>query len=315
MNTPLSSEAQEARKQRAKARRTRLINDFRPPEGVPLSFEVAGLGMRFAAQTVDILITAGFVLALVVVLAVLGVDGSVLTVLGSLLFLLMRAPYYIATELIWNGQTLGKRVARLRVISADGRSLRPYSIAVRNIMKEMEVFVPGSMMLMAEALNPLEYVILLLWISILLAVPLMNKKRQRLGDMIANTYVIHQPQTLLMPDLSTKAKAETREKFAFLAHHLDHYGAFELQTLEGILHIDLRGQSHDAVERHRQNLLAVSDKIRTKIGYTDRVETKDTAEFLQAFYTAQRRFLESRKLFGDAREDKFHKEDQVEPTP
>lgn len=314
MRNPVSRTAREARRKRAQMDRVRLINDFRPPEGVPLSFEVAGLGMRFAAQTIDLLITFGFIIALWIVLALLGASWSLLAALGSILYLLIRAPYYIATELVWNGQTLGKRICRLRVISADGRSLRPYSVAVRNVMKEMEVFVPLSFMFMDPTADPLEYFLVMAWVAILLAVPMFNRRRQRLGDMMAGTYVIHQPQTVLVPDLATRADAEVREKFAFLAHHLDHYGAYELQTLERVLHVDTHGQGADLVLRHNENLKAIADKIRGKIGYTDPVADGDVPQFLEAFYAAQRRYLESRKLFGDARVDKFHKEDKPEPA-
>ncbi|MEO1491751.1 MAG: RDD family protein [Pseudomonadota bacterium] len=308
MSTPAI--VKRARKQRS-TRDGRMIRDFRPPEGVPLNFEVAGLGIRLAAQITDLLITSMFVLVLVLFLAATDLaDGSALWIIASLSFFFIRAPYYVLAELIWNGQTLGKRICRLRVVSADGRSLRPYSVTVRNLMKEIEVFYPGTMMISAAALGPGEYIILLIWIGVLLAVPLTNKKRQRLGDMIANTYVIYQPQAILMPDLTTRPAAEAREKFAFLPHQLDHYGAYELQTLEKVLHVDTSGHSQDIARRHRRNLKAISEKIRSKIDYTDKVDDKDIPEFLEAFYLAQRRYLESRKLFGDAREDKFHKHDE-----
>ncbi|MEM7424052.1 MAG: RDD family protein, partial [Pseudomonadota bacterium] len=107
----------------------RLIRDFLPPEGVPLKFEVAGIGMRFAAQITDVLITIAFITALLALLAILELvswDGFV--TLGALLLLFVRAPYYILTELLWNGQTLGKRMFGLRAISANGRSLSPYAV-------------------------------------------------------------------------------------------------------------------------------------------------------------------------------------------
>lgn len=312
MSTAPQTSAEKARKTR-KARDRRMIRDFLPPEGVPLNFEVASLGMRLAAQLTDLLLTSLFVIALLVVFTVTELlSWNAFTVLFSLLFFFIRAPYYIATELIWNGQTLGKRICNLRVVSADGRSLQPYAITVRNLLKEIEIFYPGTMMFAAGYLSPLEYIILLVWIGVLLVVPLTNSKRQRMGDMIANTYVIHQPQAILLPDLSTRPAAETRERFSFLAHQLDHYGAFELQTLEKILHVETQGFGRDVAERHRSNMQAIADKIRAKIEYIEPVGDRDVAEFLEAFYVAQRRYLESRKLFGDAREDKFHKED--EPT-
>ncbi len=308
----MSAEVAETRRHRRRTEpaKPRLIRDFCPPEGVPLNFEVAGLGMRFAAQITDLLLTGAFVIALMVLLSLSDLlPWTVISTIGSLLFFLIRAPYYVLAELIWNGQTLGKRICRLRVVSADGRSLRPYAVTVRNLLKELEVFVPGTYLVAAPYLGPGEYILLLVWIAILLAVPLFNRKRQRLGDMIANTYVIHQPQTLLMPDLSTRVAEATRERFTFLAHQLDHYGAFELQTLERVLHVKTKGLNREVLSRHAENLVAIADKIRTKIEYLEPVADEDVPEFLEAFYVAQRRYLESRKLFGDARADKFHGDD------
>ncbi|MEM7742743.1 MAG: RDD family protein [Pseudomonadota bacterium] len=314
MNQPaLSTEARKQR--RARAQRTkRLIRDFVPPEGVPLNFEVASLGMRFAAQLMDLLLTFLFTGALIMLLAIIGIDWDYLVIIWSLTFFFIRAPYYVLTEILWNGQTLGKKIARLRVVGADGRSLPAYAVAVRNIMKEVEVFYPGTMLFAAGNLGPLEYIILLIWIAILLAVPLMNKKRQRLGDMIANTYVIHQPAAVLMPDLVARAQTEARDKFTFLSHQLDHYGAYELQTLERVLQVDESKFTADARTRHRENLEKIAEKIIAKIEFTDRVGRADIPEFLESFYLSQRRYLESRRLFGDAREDKFHHEDVRGPN-
>ena len=304
-----SAAAKKARRERAKME-ARMIRDFLPPEGVPLKFEVAGLGMRFAAQFLDVLLTLLGIGAFLLLLAVMDVlPGSAMLTLFALLFFLIRAPYYILTEILWNGQTLGKRITRLRVVGADGRSLRPHQVAVRNMMKEAEVFYPGTLMFAAPALGILEIIILLIWISILLAVPLMNRKRQRLGDMIAGTYVVHQPQALLMPDVSTRAGTEQKERFQFLPHQLDHYGAFELQTLERVLQVDTSKFLPEAQRRHQDNLVAIFEKVVAKIEYTDRVMPNEVAEFLEAFYVAQRRYLETRKLFGDARADKFHQHD------
>ena len=314
---PAKAQSLKAKRERMvrAARQRRMINDFRPPEGVPLNFEVAGLGMRFGAQLLDLLLTFLFTGAVILLLGILGMPWSALIVIWSLLIFFVRAPYYILTEILWNGQTLGKRICRIRVVGADGRSLPPWSITVRNLMKEVEVFYPGTMIFAASALDPMEYIVMLIWIAILLAVPLTNKKRQRIGDMIANTYVIHQPVAVLLPDLSTRPDADAREKFSFLAHQLDHYGAFELQTLERVLHVDTARFAYDARKRHEKNLSEIAEKIIAKIDYTDRVRPEDVPEFLEAFYLAQRRFLESRKLFGDARQDKYHHDDAPEARP
>lgn len=293
------------------SREKRLVRDFRPPEGVVLNFKVAGLGARFGAQLLDILLTVLLIFGTMILLSVTEVASwNFLSALGALLFFFMRAPYYILTEILWNGQTLGKRILKLRVVSADGRTLRPYSIAVRNLMKEMEVFVPGTALFAIQGLSFFEAIVLMVWITILLIVPLTNKRRQRLGDMIAGTYVIHQPKTVLMPDMATVAASAAEERFSFLPHQLDHYGAYELQTLEKILQIDQRKYSQSMRRRHDENVEAIVTKICSKIEYIEKVPPSDREAFLQAFYRAQRQYLETRQLFGDARTDKYHTMDE-----
>ena len=298
------------------ARERRLVRDFRPPEGVVLNFQVAGLGARFGAQLLDILLTVLLIFGVMILLSLTEIASwNFLSALGALLFFFMRAPYYILTEILWNGQTLGKRILKLRVVSADGRTLRPYSITVRNLMKEMEVFVPGTALFSIQGLSFFEAIILLVWITILLFVPLTNRRRQRLGDMIAGTYVIHQPKAVLMPDMATVAPVANEDRFTFQAYQLDHYGAFELQTLEKVLQIDDSKYSTAMRQRHRDNVEAIVQKIRDKIEYTEPMTAADHEAFLQAFYRAQRQYLETRQLFGDARTDKFHQLDQKSETP
>lgn len=313
MSAKENSAAKRARKQR-KARDSRMLRDFRPPEGVVLNFEVAGLGARIGAQMLDLILTFLFVLALSLLTLFASLSWTTFSTLAALGFFLIRTPYYILAELLWNGQTIGKRMVGLRVVSANGRSLTPYSVTVRNLMKEMEVFVPGVAMIAVASLSVVEVLFLIVWVTVLILVPLMNKKRQRLGDMIAGTYVIHQPKTVLLPDVAQVATTEPEERFTFLNHHLDHYGKFELQTLERVLQADVSKLDRLARSRHDANLAAITGKIRAKIEFTDPIAELDHRAFLQAFYRAQRRYLETRQLFGDKREDKFHKLDEEEPS-
>ncbi len=302
------------REREMKARDRRLINDFLPPEGVPIKFEVAGLGARLGAQIADLLLTIVFMLALIVLLfagfAALDIPQTTVLGLAAILSLGIRAPYYIFAELFWNGRTLGKRMMRLRVVSADGRSLTAHSVVVRNLMKEVEVFMPGTYLLVTSEDDPVTSLILIVWISVVLAVVVLNRRRQRIGDMIAGTYVISQPEALLLPDLAAAPAPKAAGRFVFLPHQLDHYGAYELQTLEKILHAGtIPSQSAEAANRHKANMAAIIEKIRAKIDYAEPVSAADNATFLGAFYTAQRVHLEQRQLFGEKRADKFHSDE------
>ncbi len=253
------------------------------------------------AQIMDVLIT--YLGVLLVASGLFWLEILPLSATFSLiviLFFLVRIPYYILAELVWNGRSLGKRSARIRVISADGRRLTPHQITARNLMKEVEFFTPASMLLAVDDLGMAVGLITAVWVLGVVIVPFANRRRQRLGDLVAGTLVVENPKALLLGDLVARAPGGDA-RFEFLPVHLDVYGRFELQTLEAILRDPAKGPAGEA------ELARVTDAIIRKIGYAARIAPNDRMDFLMAFCRAQRAHLENRRLFGDRREDKFHK--------
>ena len=271
-----------------------------PPEGVPISFEIASAGARFGAQVLDILITFGGLFMVFLALIWLNVfEWSMLATLFLLLVFLIRVPYYILSELVWNGRTLGKRIVKIRVISANGQRLTPHHIVARNLMKEVEVFLPATTLLGNAVESGWTGLALFVWMTLVLLVPLLNAQRMRLGDMIAGTLVVDQPRAVLMPDLAASNTASA-VGFVFTSQQLDIYGRYELQTLEQIL------RNRPKTPEDRDRVAKVVKTIRGKIGFHDPVSARDEWDFLSDFYRQQREFLESRQLFGDTRENKHH---------
>jgi hypothetical protein len=111
--------------------------------------------------------------------------------------------------------------------------------------------------------------------------------------------VVEQPKAFLMPDLAAP-QVKNESGFVFDVSHLNIYGRFELQALEGILRE--RPKTPDA----RQRVSDVVRTIRRKINYVEPLLPNDHWAFMTDFYRQQRAYLESRQLFGDARENKFH---------
>lgn len=270
-----------------------------PPEGVPIPFRIASRAARIGAQLLDIVIT--WTAAFLLIFGLFWLDVLSWTALWTLLvltFFLIRVPYYILTELIWNGRTLGKRILRLRVISADGRRLTPHQIVARNLMKEAEVFLPLETLLYAQSTATFFDWLILLWMLGVLVVPFTNKPSQRLGDMLAGTVVVENPRPKLLPDLSL---SRTAPDLVFTGAQLDVYGRHELQVLEQVLrHRPKRAAEH-------KNLAEVCQAICRRIGYTPVPEAAAQWDFLMEFYRQQREYLESRNLFGDLRQDKNHR--------
>jgi len=260
------------------------------------------------AQLIDIVITVIGLIALLIFLFTSGlVDPLAMASVGAILFFFIRVPYYAASELIWNGRTIGKRICRIRVVSGTGRSLDPHQIISRNLMREMEVFAPGTVLLTTPE-SVFEGLVALIWVGGLILVPVLNKRNQRLGDIIANTYVIQNPVALLYRDLAADKPAVQEGQFEFFPNQLDHYGAYELQVLADLLQRTTGQVGSVGPIQRREELTSVWQRIRQKIDYAFPVTSAEEEAFLKAFYRVQRAHLEQKKLFGDARKDKFHNE-------
>ncbi len=286
-----------------------------PPEGVPLNIRLAPLGQRLGAQIVDTLVTFIGAMIFVVLFAIaFSTSWNLIAVVAALTFFLIRIPYYIISELVWNGRTLAKRWLGLRVVSVDGRSLSAHQIVVRNIMKEIEFFLPLTYALAGPQQHWSFSVMAWLWLFVLLVVPWRNKHNKRIGDIIANTAVIMDPKPVLLNDLAStiamKPGLGVNERFVFSSAQLDEYGRFELQVLEKVLRSSDNSTS-GTWAKQQQYLKEIVERIVQKIAYGEVIEANNHRSFLEAFYSAQREHLERRKLLGDAREDKYFKDDKL----
>jgi uncharacterized RDD family membrane protein YckC len=288
------------------------------PEGVPLVVELADRGSRAAAFILDlvfiILVMVAGGIALAFTASMLDIWALVIALLG---FFLLRIFYFPVTELAWRGATPGKRILGLRVIDRQGGPLKPEAIVVRNLMREVEVFMPLTMLAVPSLTGfaATEQLLALLWVGIFTLMPLFNRDGLRVGDMVAGTLVIAAPKAALLPDLTARAprtpssvpltqspKAEA-SPYRFTPAQLGHYGIYELQTLEAVLR---RAEAGSIAGREE-----IAKRIRAKIGWPDigqvtpETERFDATLFLEAFYAAQRAHLEHRMLFGHRRKDKY----------
>lgn len=168
----------------------------RTPEGVAFTMRLASPVLRAGALMIDFAAVSAvwsFVGLLLSTLNLVSVDlaGLVLTV-G---YFVVSQGYAIATEWLWRGQTLGKRVLRLRVVDARGLRLSFAQVVLRNLLR----FVDGL---------PLFYLVGGV-------AALLNRRAQRLGDLAADTLVIwERPET--QPDLT----ALRGEKYNSLRAHV-----------------------------------------------------------------------------------------------
>lgn len=270
------------------------------PEGVPLGVELADHGARAGALLIDLVIIVGtLVVAAVILLIAAAVAGNAAVAVFFILSFFLRCPFFMFFELRWRGQTPGKRMFKLRVVDRRGGALSPYAVAARNLTREVEVFMPATLLLMQPATEEVGAVdnllaaAALVWLAIFALMPLFNRDRLRVGDMIAGTWVVRSEPVALLRDLTSDPGSR---RYRFTKAQLDVYGIAELQVLEKLLR-------QPKTQTTRETKRDVLGRILDKIDWPDR-EAVDGPAFLNAYYAALRAHLEQRALLGDRRVDK-----------
>ena len=293
----------------------KLVREIVTPEGIPVRFTLARAGDRAAAFALDMLLQAVIVVAVMLGLyvAVADTESWLTAAIVILVFLLLNF-YFAVFEVRWQGATPGKRKIGIRVIDARGGQLETSAVLARNLIRELEVWMPMRFLLAGQIVWPdapgWARLLAAAWGIVFMFMPVFNKDRLRIGDMIAGTRVVLHPRAVLMPDLvDESAAAPTQAAGAparapaaahvFSDAQLGIYGIYELQVLEGVLRISPGDSAHLEAVR------TVAEKVRNKIRYEGRVT--DDERFLREFYVAQRAHLEQKMLFGQRRQDKFSK--------
>lgn len=287
--------------------RDKLAREIVTPEGVPITFTLAGAGDRAAGFVLDMVVQFGVLLAIGLVFGIVGGNHELLKPIEIILAFLIVNFYFAFFEVRWQGQTLGKRWVGIRVIDARGGQLETSAVLARNLVRELEVWTPLRFLILNRMMWPdapgWALVLAIAWTFVFMLMPLFNKDRLRVGDLVAGTRVVRQPKVVLVPDLVSQAansmqmRAQASPTYTFTEAQLSIYGIYELQVLEGVLRQDQSSMGfYDAIA-------TVTDKIRAKISYSGRIE--DSHRFLKDFYVALRAHLEQKMLFGQRKEDKF----------
>src|SRR4029079_5337816 len=153
------------------------------PERVPLHFALASIGNRFLACAIDHALQVVTIILMLIAFWVLSDYSSfgehlanapkwLKAVLIVIVFLIISG-YFAFFEWIWNGQTIGKRLLKLRVIREDGRPITFWEASVRNLLRSFYM-------------RPAPFS------SIGLISVFVSLSDQRVGDMVAGTVVVRE---------------------------------------------------------------------------------------------------------------------------
>ena len=186
-------------------------------------------------------------------------------------------------------------------------------------MREVEVFIPLSILLFPyqDEIGGLFTLLCVLWLGIFTLMPLFNRDRMRVGDMIAGTWVVSARKTELQRDLVSasnrprgfrqKEPEQLAATYTFSPAQLDVYGITELQVLETVLRAPDNATTNVTIDE-------VWRRIRDKTDWQGEGPI-DARRFLNDYYTALRAHLEQHMLFGDRRTDKHTMAGRRSPKP
>src|SRR3984957_14681816 len=163
------------------------------PEQIALELPLAGIGSRFLAISIDTLIqVALYVIAALIFFFNIPVGSSIFLWLPHLIgpamaiFLLFAIywGYFAIFEILWKGQTPGKRYTGIRVIKESGQPINVFEAVGRNLMRAVDA-LPGVY-------------------GVGVVCMMCNQQSRRLGDFVAGTVVVHEkPSEGVRPSWNT----------------------------------------------------------------------------------------------------------------
>lgn len=164
---------------------------LRTPENIQLDFTLAGIGNRALALGLDYMMLSlglGLVLTLLSWLVPpltkfldqwqLDSNGTLLwlAAIAMLVIFVLYVGYFAICEALWQGQTLGKRWVKIRVIRDDGRPVGLAQSGLRAILRPIDDFL-----------------------SLGLCMIIFGAQEKRIGDWVAGTLVIQEEAAVLAP--------------------------------------------------------------------------------------------------------------------
>ena len=147
------------------------LRSITTPEGIELHLRLAGPVPRACAWAIDLLVRATIMLVLTLVLAHLGALGVGLLLICAFF---LEWLYPTVCEVRFDGATPGKKWMGLRVVNDDGTPITMSAAFVRNLLRAVDFL-------------PVMY-------GVGLVSMLLNREFRRLGDLVAQTVVVHRPE-------------------------------------------------------------------------------------------------------------------------
>ena len=153
-------------------------------QNVKLNYQLAGVGLRMLSYMLDVLIRISYVILMLILLFNLNDSFRFSSETFNVIVIIAALPlmfYPVILETLFNGQTPGKKIMRIKVVRVDGNSPTLGNYFIRWVFGIVDFQIFSGLTAIVSIL--------------------VTQKGQRVGDMVAGTTVIRIDKTLSFSDI------------------------------------------------------------------------------------------------------------------
>jgi uncharacterized RDD family membrane protein YckC len=162
-------------------------------QNIELEYELGSLGDRIVGRILDLIFLAAYIIVIFAIIGFGKLGGFMENHVWFLLFFIIFPVvfYDLLSEMFLNGQSLGKKIMDIKVISLSGGQASFSQYLIRWLFRIVDFSLSGS-------------IVALITVAV-------SEKKQRLGDIVAGTVLV-----------KTKSRTQISETI-FYAPHADDY--------------------------------------------------------------------------------------------
>ena len=221
---------------------------------IELEFEAAASYKRFLAWLTDLAIMYGYLMVVSKIISALNIGNSITDLYNmSAIWLIIFVPillYHLLCELFLNGQSMGKKLFRIKVISENGNRPELHQLLLRWLLRFVDMSITfGLGALISSLVTP---------------------KNQRLGDLAAGTLVIN---ANAKASISESVFTEVNEGYVPLYPAIMKLNDRDINMIKNILDTSRRSRNYDLANK-------TAERIKTVTGITEVFEY-DAMDFME----------------------------------
>jgi uncharacterized RDD family membrane protein YckC len=159
-------------------------------QNIEIAHNIAGVGDRVLATILDLTFMLSYTIIMLGSLTFTGFSGQAINIIFIAIPLSL---YHLVCEISFNGQSLGKKIMKIRVIMLDGSQPANIAYFLRWILRLADISVSIG--------------------AVAILTIIFSKKGQRLGDLAAGTTVVKRSPLVTIESLLMKTEANYEPVF------------------------------------------------------------------------------------------------------